>query len=359
MKTLKDFKHQVNSCSKCGICQGQCPIYKITGNDCSVSRGHFIMLQGLIKGDLKMSKTINRYLDLCLKCGKCSSFCPSGIDVVDVIVSAKSEYFNLHPFEKIISWFQKKVIFGLIPKIFNPFSKKIKSKSFDKKVVYFGGCGSKFSGNHSVVKILNALNIEVLTPDFNCCGISVFTRGDLKSFNESIESFVQILKKYDTKEVITTCASCEKSLKDYTKWVENPQTKEFLKDVKIKNIYEYIKEHQLKLKLRNLERVTFHKPCNINNFEDIEWLLHNTENLEYKPLEDLDNCCGLNGITKFSEYKIMSKIFATKRNSIKNSGAKIVLTSCLGCETALKLYSFNSYKVFDLISFIANRLDEI
>ena len=67
MKTLKDFRQQINSCSKCGLCQAQFPIYKITGNDCSVSRGHFIMLQGLIKGDLKMSKTINRYLDLCLK----------------------------------------------------------------------------------------------------------------------------------------------------------------------------------------------------------------------------------------------------------------------------------------------------
>ena len=70
MKTLKNFKQQINSCSKCGLCQSQCPIYKITGNDCTVSRGHFIMLQGLIKGDLKMSKTINHYLNLCLKCGK-------------------------------------------------------------------------------------------------------------------------------------------------------------------------------------------------------------------------------------------------------------------------------------------------
>ena len=89
MKTLKDCKEEIHSCSKCGLCQAVCPVYKITGNDCTVSRGQFIMLKGFINGDLKMSKTINRYLNLCLKCGACSEFCPSGIDVVDIIALAK------------------------------------------------------------------------------------------------------------------------------------------------------------------------------------------------------------------------------------------------------------------------------
>lgn len=356
MKSLKDFKQQIISCSKCGLCQSQCPIYRITGNDCFVSRGQFAMLQGVIKGDLKLSKIINKYLDSCLKCGKCSAFCPSGIDVVDVVIAAKSEYFKSSFFEKVLSILQSKIVFNLIPNLFNFFSKKAKSKSFEKKVLFFGGCGSKFNGNYSVIKILNSLDIEVVTPDFDCCGIPFFVRGDLKSFNHSIERFASVLKKYDIKEVVTTCASCEKSLKDYIKWTENDEIKEFLGGIKVKNIYEYIKENQLRLKLKKLERVTYHKPCNISNFEDIEWLLNNIENLEYKPLDNIEACCGLNGVTKFSEYKIMSKIFKAKRNSIKKSGVKTVLTSCLGCETALKLYSFNSYKVFDLISFIASRL---
>ena len=96
MKDLAEYKEEIHSCSKCGLCQSVCPIYKITGNDCSVSRGHFIMLKGLIKGDLKMTKKLNRYLDLCLKCGACSKFCPSDIDVVEIIASAKAEYFHFY-----------------------------------------------------------------------------------------------------------------------------------------------------------------------------------------------------------------------------------------------------------------------
>ena len=49
MKDLKDYKEEIHRCSKCGLCQAVCPIYQETGNECSVSRGQFIMLGGVIK----------------------------------------------------------------------------------------------------------------------------------------------------------------------------------------------------------------------------------------------------------------------------------------------------------------------
>ena len=316
MKKLIDFKDDIHKCSKCGLCQAECPIYRITGNDCAVSRGQFRMLEGVIKGDLKMSKTINKYLDLCLKCGACSKFCPSGIDVVDVVIAAKSEYFKLHPMEKIKTFFQKYFIFGLIPRFVRTFLRPTRSKMFDKKVLYFGGCGSKLKGDKAVVKILNSVKVEVVNPEFHCCGISYFSRGDLKAFNDSIKSYIQVLRKYDIKDVVTTCASCEKSLKDYIKWAEDSD-KEFLKEINVINIYQYLREKGLRPTLKKNIKVTYHKPCNIDNFEDIEYLLKNTQNLEYIQMQDYDKCCGLNGLSKFKEYKIMSKVFKQKRGKKK------------------------------------------
>ena len=297
MKQLIDFKEEIHKCSKCGICQGECPIYKITGNDCAVSRGQFVMLKGVLNGKLKMSKVINRYLDLCLKCGACSKFCPSGLDVIDIIIAAKSEYFKAHSSEKIKTFFQKYFVFGLIPRIVRTFVRPTKSKSFEKKVLYFGGCGSKLKGDKAVVKIFNSIGIEVINPLFHCCGIPYFTRGDLKEFNNSIKSYIKILKKYEIKEVVTTCASCEKSLKDYLKWTETDIPKqdiEFLKSIKINNIYELLRKSDIKLKLKKQVKVTYHKPCNINNFNDIEWLLKNTENLKYIEMKDFYKCSFLN-----------------------------------------------------------------
>ncbi len=344
MKNLAEYKENIHSCSKCGLCQAVCPIYKITGNDCSVSRGQFIMLRGLIKGDLKMSAKLNRYLDLCLKCGACSKFCPSGIDVVDIIVSAKAEYFKKHPFEKVISAIQKYFIFGFGVKCLGIFAKNIKSKKFEKKVLYFGGCSGKIKSNRSVVKLLNACNIEVITPNFNCCGIPYMVRGDAESFEASKQDFLKLVEKYNITDIVTTCASCEKTIK------------KFSDEINVKNIFKYIRENQLELALKKERKVTFHKPCNIDNFEDIKWILNNTKNLEYVEMKDFDSCCGLNGITKISEYKILSKLFINKHNNIKNSRAKTVLTSCLGCEAALSLFAFGTYKVEDFTEFLVKNL---
>ena len=73
-------------------------------------------------------------------------------------------------------------------------------------------------------------------------------------------------------------------------------------------------------------------------------------------MENFDSCCGLSGITNFCEYKTFLKIFNKKRNYIKSSKTKVVLTSCLGCESALRAYSFGSYKTFDLIDFIGKNV---
>ncbi len=352
MKCLKDFKEDIHKCSKCGLCQKACPIYQVTGNDCTVSRGQFIMLKGIIRGELKMTPVINRYLDICLKCGACSKYCPSGIDAVDIIVAAKHEYFKNSLKEKCLSFIKKTTLFGILPDIANIFSPKAKSKKFNKKVIYFGGCNAKAQGNRTVVKLLNKLEIEVITPNFPCCGISMFSSGDLASYRQSIKKYINVLKKYDIKEIVTTCASCEKTIKDYVKWCENNEDKNFLSEIKIKNIFEYIRENQLKIKLKTPIKATFHKPCNINNMEDIDWILNNTENLEYVHMKDFDKCCGLNGLFQIKEQKIMKSLFKNKRNNILNSGAKIVLTSCQGCEVALKSYSKGKYKVYDLLNFL-------
>lgn len=337
MKDLADFKEDIHKCSKCGLCQAVCPVYQITKNDCTVSRGQFIMLKGLINGHLKMTKKLNHYLDLCLKCGMCSKFCPSGIDAVDIIVAAKHEYFKRHTFEKFISSVQKNLIFGFIPNLISKFNHNCKSKEFERKVIYFGGCNAKLKGDFAVVNILNSLNIEVVNPNFPCCGIAMFVRGDLNNFKDCIKRYIQVLKKYNIDEVVTTCASCEKTLKDYARWADNSEDKEYLSKIKVKNIYSYIKENNLKLKLKNPCKVTYHKPCNLDNYEDIEWILNNTENLNYIKMKDYDKCCGLNGLTKFKEYGTVYELYKAKLENITDIEPENVLTSCLGCEIALKL----------------------
>lgn len=341
MKKLIDYKDKIHSCSKCGLCQAACPIYKITGNDCTVSRGHFIMLKGLLNGNLKMSKKINKYLDLCLKCNACSKFCPSEIDVVDIVSAAKNEYFQASLTEKLYSLFQLIFIYGI--KSFSKIIPKKKSISFTDKVIYFEGCGETLRGNKNAIKLLNKCNIEVITPSFHCCGIPFYVRGDFKTYEKFNNYNLKTLEQYRGLKVITTCASCAKALKKA--------------GVDAKNLFEYIRENRLKLKLKKKITVTFHKPCNMENFADVEWILKNTENLEYIEMKDFDKCCGLNGILKPDHLKILSSLYREKRQNIINTGARTVLTSCPGCEITLLINSHFQYHIKDLTDFIANNVE--
>ena len=348
MKTLFDCKEEIHSCSKCGLCQSVCPIYKITGNDCTVSRGHFIMLRGLINGELKMSKTINRYLDMCLKCGACSDFCPSGIDVVDIVALAKAEYFRFNRYENFKSAILNFVLNCLhkVNKLKTACHNIQSSRSFDKKVIYFGGCGGI---NNSAVKILNSMGIEVIAPNFECCGFPFFVKGDIERFKNYMESFYSVLEKYGDYDIVVNCATCEKTLKSYPKWHKG-------KEVRIRNIFEYIRENNLSLELAKPKKVTYHKPCNLKNFENVKWILENTKNLEYIEMKDYDTCCGLEGVGNLKEHKIMSKLFSAKHKNIKDTGVKTVLTSCLACKITLSLFSWGKYKVQDFVDFLGKNI---
>lgn len=339
MKALAEYQEIIHSCSKCGLCQAVCPIYKITGNDCTVSRGHFIMLRGLIRGDLQMTPKINKYLNLCLKCGKCKSFCPSEIEIIDIINSAKAEYFKKNPLEKWHSLFIKLFVFDFGINFLKLFAKNIKSKKFDKKIVYFGGCSGKIKGNSSVIRLLNACNIEVITPNFDCCGIPFLTRGNVETFNNYQSKIFEITKKYNDYEIVTTCASCETTLKKA--------------GINVKNIYTFLRENNIKIQLKKKISATYHKPCNLQNFADVDWLLNNVENLNYIKMQDFDNCCGLNGLSNLKEYKTLNKLYSPKRKNIEKTKAKKVLTSCFGCEVALNTISLGKYKTYDLIEFLA------
>ena len=94
MKNLHDFEEEIYKCSRCGLCQSVCPVFKATMNECAVSRGKFNILNGIIKGDLKMTDNVKSYLDLCTGCNACKDFCPSGIDAREIFIAAKQDFYS-------------------------------------------------------------------------------------------------------------------------------------------------------------------------------------------------------------------------------------------------------------------------
>ena len=348
MKKLEDFAEDINKCSKCGICQVVCPVYKETGNDCAVSRGKFVMLDGVLKGDLKLNKNINKYLDLCLKCDKCRDFCPSGIDVCKIFETAKYQYAKKTLSGKLVFFLQSKLIFGNFIKFFTlltkPFRKKVKNNTSKCiKVLYFKGCVNNLCPrtDNYLAKIFKNSNIEIINKDFECCGLPFLSSGNLERFEEVKNHNLKMLDcEFDY--ILTDCASCESTLKKYV-------------NAKFINIGELVNLVDLKFKFSEPIKVTFHKPCHLDNTDFLKPLLRKCENIEYIEMDDFDSCCGFGGEFSIKNHKISKAISERKATNVIKTRTDYVITTCPGCLLGLKqglIGKKNAPKVISLPAFL-------
>lgn len=349
VKSLSDYKEEIHRCSKCGLCQSVCPVFKVTGNECTVSRGQFIMLDGIVNGKLKMSKNINKYLDTCLKCNKCSEFCPSDIDVVDILLTAKHEYFKNSAEGKIYGFLESKPVFntllGLKNILLNSFSRETKSKHFTTKAVYFGGCVSDTKTQNFVTKLLNKMHIESIKTDFNCCGMPFLTTGNTERFIEQAEENISKIPD-DIEYIITSCASCEYMWNTYSKFISN----EKLKNIRIISIYDLIVNNELTFTSEKHNILTYHKPCHENHIESVLKVIKSIKNTEYRELKGMDECCGFASYEHPAALWTTGTILKNKKENIKRTKSDFVLTTCAGCNINLNILTIGKSK--DLLAFL-------
>lgn len=359
MKKLEDFADDINKCSKCGLCQSVCPVYKITGNDCAVSRGKFVMLEGVLKGDLKLNKNIEKYLDMCLKCGKCKTFCPSGIDVCEIFNAAKYECAKNSFHGRVESFFESDLVFGnlmrIARKLTHTFSEKLylKESQMSPKLLYFKGCVNDVypKNEKALKKILKNLDVELIEKNFECCGLPFLSSGNLERYEEVKKKNLQIIEECHFDYILTDCASCASTLKDY-----------FNEDLcpKFINAAEFISEQNIKFRFNKPLKVTFHKPCHLENSDFLQKLFEKCENLEYIEMKDFDECCGFAGQFGLLNRELSIEISKKKAQNIIDTGADIVLTTCPSCVIGIiqglqysELTGKKRPKVMNIIDFLS------
>lgn len=325
MKKLEDFADDINKCSKCGLCQSVCPVYKLTGNDCAVSRGKFVMLDGVLKGDLKLNKNIEKYLDMCLKCGKCKDFCPSNIDVCKIFNTAKYEYAKNTLLGKLEKFLESRLVFGNFINFFKTFPLIRRSAAFSPangkkvKLLYFKGCVNEVfpKVENSLKKIFSHLDVEIIEKNFECCGLPFLSSGNMERYEEVKKHNLELMDcEYDY--ILTDCASCEDTLQSYG--CKN-----------VTNALDFLGLQNIKFVFKNPVKVTFHKPCHLENDNFLKPLLDKCENLEYVEMKDYDECCGFAGEFAIKNAKISQAISKQKAENALATGADFIVTMCPAC----------------------------
>lgn len=393
MKKLTDYEDEIHKCSKCGLCQSVCPVYKVTGNDCSVSRGKFIMLNGVVKGDLKLNKNINKYLDMCLKCNACKNFCPSDIDARKIFLAAKSQYFQTCSSSKLIKAFHSKIIFKLflnaakiasntyrflkidkIAAIFYPIlykmgwlgKKIILANEFVSinvvglanptyednhgsrlglpaqqqkatKIIYFKGCVNEYINprtKNAAENILKRMSVKVLNTHlpFECCGVPFLSGGNVKQFIKQAQyNLNQIPDEFDY--FVTDCASCQNAFAEYKNYIQDEKLLEKIDKILEKSISmnEFILKNIKSVEFDKKTSFTFHKPCHLEYTGFLQELIEKSKNIEYIEMHEFDKCCGFSGEFAIKNPELSAHISAQKAKNALATNADYILTSCPAC----------------------------
>ena len=385
-KNLKDYTEEVYKCTKCGLCQSVCPVYKATGLETAVSRGKFTLLNGVINGKLKFNKKIAKNLELCLGCKACYDFCPSGISAEEIIAAARHESLKINGIgfikQFILDNFKSNFRLGLLKigldfyktlqinkiseflvkflgkagKYITLFNSQLREHIKYKKlkpvkpqselnIVYFPGCINNYvnsSIKNSVLMVLEKNGFKAVIPEnFTCCGIAARSSGDFQSFSELAENNInQIPNNVDY--IITDCASCGSVWEFYPDFVsQNLVDKAKILAGKTININKFLAEREIYFP-ENAEiskKITYHDPCHLKRFQKVfeepRNILKQIQGIDFREMKDADVCCGAAGTFCVSQPEISQAISAKKAQNIIDTKADIVCTSCAGCKIGL------------------------
>ena len=262
-RMFDQLQTDIARCSRCGMCQGVCPLYGQTRNESDVARGKLALLDALGHQVLDRADGVLDRLNRCLLCGSCAAACPNSVDGMSIFLKARAiltAFVGLSPakkllFKKMVSHpetFEKWLHTGkgiqkwlvrpeseLLGTVSMRFSNLLGKRHFlplagtsfyeglslsqlaDSKtrteVLFYPGCliNHVFSNvGNAALSILGKHNIDVKAPQMPvCCGMPAMSAGDTDTARKLMYHNLSQLEKYEFDHVVTACPTCAYAIK--------------------------------------------------------------------------------------------------------------------------------------------------
>ncbi len=317
----------VLQCMRCGFCLPTCPTYALTGRERSSPRGRVALARAVAEKKLQFTEAVKEEAFFCLDCRACTTACPSGVRAGEVMEICRSQAHAFHPLgsagrafrefvlQKMLPspdrlensmlptrlyqrlgiqwlvrhlkvlklgphWLEKAE--GMLPRLEPPLRPQLPEvvpAQGEKRgrVGFFLGCVMTlmYPGvSRQTVRILAHQGFEVVTPRAaKCCGAPHLSEGDRKTARELALFNLELFLELDVDCIVTDCAGCGASLKEYEELLEEQADAGKLQRfrAKIRDISEFLVEVGLRTEaLRPVPcTVTYHEPCHLCHAQGI------------------------------------------------------------------------------------------
>jgi glycolate oxidase iron-sulfur subunit len=391
MKAVAEFSpiyDEVARCNRCGFCQPTCPIYRVTGKEGSVARGHHAHVRSVIEQGLEFTPEMKGPLFECLLCRACVANCFPAVKTHEIMVIARAAYSkrfgqsrlerlvfrqllpypsrmallvklaalgklsrlsNLARALEVFGWFGKRIsqAEGLVDSLpLRSLREEVKGKFASPaghrgKVAYFFSCGFDLvlpETGMATLRLLQRAGYQVEFFDNYCCGLPPHSYGDLEAARDLARKNLAVFRQGDVKAILTECSSCASFLKEYPQLLKDDplsaEAKAF--SAKVKDFSEFFHDGGLSLPLSPFpHKVTFHDPCHLSRYQGLaplpRKLLRSIPDLDFREMPEADWCCGAAGSYSILHHEQSMKVLERKLGNLEKTEAEIVATSCPSC----------------------------
>jgi glycolate oxidase iron-sulfur subunit len=386
----------VNYCIRCGLCLSVCPTYKDSLRETESPRGRVALVAKAIEGQLELTTNFKDHMYRCLACLACNDICPVGIRPADLALGARYAIHQATPTPPL-----KPVLFrgvfphtGLLELLIKPvalydrsgvrkvinavgatrvlpsqlrdmermlprklplrgtrhqFPDVVRAKGERRAhVAYFLGCVQGVmmaEGCKATVAVLSENGCDVVIPkDVRCCGMPMVGYGFKDEARRMARHNIDLLLKLNVDAIVTDCATCGSSLKEYPHWLaDDPdyagRANEFA--AKVRDISEFLVEIGIRPPQGQVDaRVTYHDPCHLCRAQGVRAQpreMLRAAGVELVEMEEADTCCGSAGTQLITHYHTSVGILERKMDSVAATGAEIIASGCPGCQMQLGL----------------------
>jgi len=386
LKTLEDYREEIEQCVKCGACRAHCPVFGAEKHEGRVARGKVALAGALLEGEIGLEEKLLFDLSQCLLCGSCCAQCPNKVPTEEIVAAARREISRqkgLSTFAKGMTTVLKNqglmnrlaktggvlssVLFKKLPEnsglrlrfpapfidqnrtlppiTGKPFRERyperIEGQPGQPTVAFFTGCGINYMYpdiGEAFLRVMRFLGVTVVIPaEQGCCGLPAVSAGATEVVEELADRNLKALTAQPFDCIVTACASCNAGLGKIYADLEGDYA---ALAAKTRDVFAFLVEQGLPARLAELPRaterilVTYHDPCHLRTrgitYEPRE-ILKNLPQVDFVEMAAAGTCCGLGGTYSVYHYETSKKIGAKKAGHVVDSGAEIVATDCPGC----------------------------
>ncbi|HZP67600.1 MAG TPA: (Fe-S)-binding protein [Rudaea sp.] len=363
-------------CVKCGLCQPQCPTYRVARDEAESPRGRIALARGLAAGDFDDvgRASAERHLDQCLACMSCERVCPSEVRYSELLVATRAllrrrrgeplrerllrslaghprflgvllRVANLHGVgafvrSRIVRSVLRPIGLGRLAAELPRLPKKVASMPSGDgergRIGIFTGCvaASVDRDVHvGAARLLGALGYASVLAPPRCCGALALHSGDVAAAHTLGTAVQAFFTEQGVRTVLATASGCFGSLRAAFGG----------SGIDVRDAHDFLlaDERFARLRFRPLAaRVAVHTPCTQANVVrspgGVAATLRRIPQVEIVTLPDEPRCCGAGGDYFLRHAGITDALRTEKIDQALAVAPDFVATSNVGCRVFLE-----------------------